>query len=184
MHTVFIFHGTNGFPQENWFDWLKQKLEKLNCKVIVPQFPTPQNQTPESWFKVLEQYSDELNEDSILVGHSLGGTFLLRVLETIDFKIRGAFIVSATVGIKPLKNFETDKPFTQKPFEWKKIRQNCKNFFVFHSENDPIVGFANGEKIAKMLSTKLISVPDARHFNTAAEYTKFDLLLEKIKTVL
>ena len=38
---IFIFHGTEGHSQENWFPWLKAKLEEKGCKVFVPQFPTP-----------------------------------------------------------------------------------------------------------------------------------------------
>ena len=56
MTNVFIFHGTGGYPEENWFPWLKRELESLDCKAIVPQFPTPQNQTLENWLKVFEQY--------------------------------------------------------------------------------------------------------------------------------
>ena len=105
MTNVFIFHGTGGFPEENWFPWMKEKLEELGYKVIVPQFPTPENQTLENWFKVMDNYSGALNQDTILIGHSLGGAFLLRVLERIQLKIKAAAIVSAPVGIRPIKNY-------------------------------------------------------------------------------
>ncbi len=29
MRNVFIFHGTEGYPEENWFPWLKEKLEAV-----------------------------------------------------------------------------------------------------------------------------------------------------------
>ena len=56
MATAFIFHGTGGYPEENWFPWLKRELESLDYKVIVPQFPTPENQTLENWFAIFEKY--------------------------------------------------------------------------------------------------------------------------------
>jgi len=40
MSNAFIIHGTGGYPEENWFPWLKKKLEEFNYKVFVPQFPT------------------------------------------------------------------------------------------------------------------------------------------------
>src|SRR3989338_4142675 len=43
MSNVFIFHGTGGYPEENWFPWLKKELEELECKVIIPKFPSPEN---------------------------------------------------------------------------------------------------------------------------------------------
>jgi predicted alpha/beta hydrolase family esterase len=51
MKNAFIIHGSYGHPKENWFPWLKNELEKLNYKVFVPAFPTPQNQSLASWFK-------------------------------------------------------------------------------------------------------------------------------------
>jgi predicted alpha/beta hydrolase family esterase len=184
MANAFIFHGTNGYPEENWFPWLKEKLGKLNCTVFVPRFPTPENQTLENWFKVFEKYKNNFNSETILIGHSLGGAFLLRVLEKTEFKIKAAIIVSAPVGIKPIKNWEGDQPFIGKPFNLKKIKNSCQKFFVFHSDNDPYVGIGNGKETAKKLGAKLIFVPNAGHFNKAAGYTKFELLLEKIKKEL
>ena len=42
---IFIFHGTGGYPKENWFPWLKQQLEIKGFNVTVPQFPTPEGQS-------------------------------------------------------------------------------------------------------------------------------------------
>jgi len=184
MTNVFIFHGTAGYPEENWFPWLKRKLECLGCKVITPQFPTPRNQTLENWFKIFGGYGKDFIPDTILIGHSLGGAFLLRVLERSNIKIKAAFIVSTPIGVLPIKNYEGDKPFIGHSFDWKKIKANCKKFFVFHSDNDPYVSLGNGEKLSKKLGTKLIFISGCGHFNKAAGFDEFDLLLEKIKTLL
>ena len=183
MTNIFIFHGTGGYPGENWFPWLKQKLEKLGYKVIVPKFPTPKNQTLENWLKILKKYERFYNKNTVLVGHSLGGAFLLRVLEKYNIKIKAAFIVAAPIGVLPIKNYEADKLFLGKDFafDWKKIKNHCRKFFVFHSDNDPYVSLGNGKELSKKLNTKLIFIPNASHFNTNAGYTKFDALFEKIK---
>ncbi len=34
-----ILHGSFGYPDENWFPWLKLKLEKEGHKVYSPQLP-------------------------------------------------------------------------------------------------------------------------------------------------
>ena len=186
MTNVFIFHGTGGYPEENWFPWLKQRLEKLGCKVIIPQFPTPKNQTLGNWLQVLKNYERFYNKNTILVGHSLGGAFLLRVLEKYNVKIKAAFLIAAPIGILPIKNYEADKLFLGKTFgfDFGKIKNHCRKFFVFHSDNDPYVSLRNGEKLSKELNTKLIFIPNAGHFNTSAGYTKFEALFEKIKNIL
>ena len=182
MTAIFIFHGTGGHPEENWFPWLKQKLEKLGCNVIVPKFPTPENQTLENWLKVLKNYKKSYNEDTILIGHSLGGAFLLRVLEKYKVKIKTAFIIAAPIGILPIKNYQSDKLFLGEfAFDWEKIKNHCGKFFVFHSDDDPYVSLGNGEELSKKLNTELTFIPNAGHFNKSSGYTTFDSLFEKIK---
>ena len=178
MKTAFIFHGTAGYPEENWFPWLKKELEHRGFIVHVPQFPTPQNQTLEAWYEAFKDYEKLLTEDSIIVGHSLGGTFLLRVLENVPIRISVACLVAAAVGIRPLKNWETDKPFIERPFEWKTIRERARHFLVFQSDDDPYVSLGNGEEAAQQLGVPLHFIPNAGHFNTTAGYTEFPRLLD------
>src|SRR3989338_1065148 len=110
MKNALIIHGTEGYPEENWFPWLKVQLEEAGYQVWVPQFPTPENQTPEKWFEVLKSYEKNFNKDTILVGHSLGGAFLLRILEKISVRIRAAVFVAASVGVLPIQVYEGDIP--------------------------------------------------------------------------
>jgi uncharacterized protein len=178
---ILIFHGTNGHPEENWFPWLKKELEKLEYNVIIPQFPTPKNQTPETWFDIFNKYKQYINSDTILIGHSLGGTFLLQVLQNIGIQVKACFFIATPIGILPTKYYETDKPFLEKPFNWLEIKAHSWKFQVFHSDNDPFVCIENGEKLAKQLCVDLTVVKNAGHFNTKAGYIEFELLLEKIK---
>ena len=180
MKTALIIHGTQGYPEENWFPWLKKELASLGYETIIPQFPTPEHQNPKDWFKVLAPYMDKFNKESILIGHSIGATFLLRVLEKLQTKVKAVVLVAPSLGIKPLTYFKLDIPFVKDPFDWKKIRKSSKNFLVFHSEDDPYIGIKNGENIAENLETKLIRKTNAGHFNSKAGYTKFPLLLKKL----
>ncbi len=184
MSNAFIIHGTEGYPEENWFPWLKEKLEEFNYKVFVPQFPTPENQDPEHWFEVFKDYEKYLKTDTIIVAHSGGCAFLLRLLESIDVKINIAVFVAPPLGIMPIKYIDADRPFLLKSFDWNKIRNSAKHFLVFHSEDDPFICIGNGEKLAEELDTDLIRLKDAGHFNAKAGYLKFDLLFEKLKELL
>jgi hypothetical protein len=182
---VFIIHGAYGHPGENWFPWLKSELEKIGCKVFVPKFPTPDNQTLENWLDVFKKYEKHLDENSIVVGHSLGPSFLLDILEKRGKPINASFFVSGFTGL--LGNSSLDKinkTFVDKKFDWKKIRQNCGKFYVFHSDNDPYVPLEKAEELAKNLGVEVILVKNAGHFNEKAGYKKFDLLFKKIKEEL
>jgi len=183
-NNVLIFHGTEGYPEENWFPWMKEKLEAEGCKVTVPQFPTPPIVAAKisEWFDVLKSCEKDINENTILIGHSLGGIFTLRVLEKLSHSVKTAVFVGTPIGIKPILNYERDKSFSGFDFDWDNIKKKAKNFIVYQSDNDPYVGLENGEELAKNLGVELTFVPNAGHFSKrTAGYVDFPHLLEKLK---
>ncbi len=182
MKNAFIFHGTEGYPEENWFPWLKAELEEQGYSVAVPQFPSPPVVPSKlsEWLEVWENYKDKVNEETVLIGHSLGGVFNLRVLEKLEKPIAAAFFVGTPVGVKPVLNYERDEAFGGFDFDWQKIKGNAKRFSVYHSDDDPYVDLENGKQLAKNLGVELTFIPNAGHFNTKAGYTKFPQLLEDI----
>lgn len=183
---VFIFHGTEGYPEENWFPWLKVELETRGCKVFVPQFPSPPVVPSKilEWFEVLKNYEQYIDENTILVGHSLGGVFALRLLEQLKHPVRAVFLVGTPIGIKPIANYDRDSSFSGFNFDWATIKNNSKHFTVYQSDDDPYVGLNNGKELAKNLDTELTFIPNAGHFNKKAGYTSFTDLLEKIRKIL
>ncbi len=104
----FIFlHGFNGSPKEDWFPWIKKKLETKEDKVQVPELPNSDNPKLKDWLEKLSKTTQkEKLEDLIIVGHSLGGSLLLRFLEELpkNKKIKKAiFIATVTKKLKPEK---------------------------------------------------------------------------------
>lgn len=181
MANVFIIHGSYGYPRENWFPWLKTELEKLGHTVYVPQFPTPRGQTLNNWLKTFEKYRQYLNTTSVCIGHSCGVAFILNLLERLNHPIKTAFLVAGSVGLLHNKFDKVSSTFTDRKFDWEKIKNNCNKFHVLHSDNDPYVPLEYGERIAQELGVKLNLVKGAGHFNKKAGYTKFDLLLAMVK---
>lgn len=178
---VFIFHGTAGHPKENWFPWLKMELEKVGVETVVPQFPTPVGQSFEAWMEVLKPHLPKITFETILIGHSLGCIFTLRLLETLSQPVKLTVLVGAPIGIRPIQNYKSDYEFSNGfNFDWQKIKQKSKNFIVYHSDNDPYVSLANGQELAKCLGVNLTFVPNAGHFNKAAGYTSFEHIINKL----
>ena len=181
MITVCIVHGCKGHPDKNWYPWLKKELEKLGCRVIVPAFPTPKNQTLQTWLAVLSSY--DLPDDTIYVGNSLGVAFILHVLE--ERKALAAFFVAGFIGDIDYAYNSTMTSFTQKPFLWNKIKKNCRLFQVIISDDDPFVTVEKGDEIAHNLGVSIDLVQGAGHFNTRLPgWDKFPLLLQKIRQIL
>lgn len=180
-YNAFIFHGTAGFPEDNWFPWLRSRLEEKGVNTVVPQFPTPDNQTLEAWMEVLKPYLDKIDENTLLIGHSLGGVFVLKLLERLEKPVLASVFVGTPVGIQPILNFDKDAAFSGFKFEWDKIKNKSKHFLVYQSDNDPYVGKGNGDELAKQLGVPLTFVPNAGHFNSKAGYTQFEDLYKNLE---
>lgn len=63
---------------------------------------------------------------------------------------------------------------------WETIRKNAGYCGVFQSDDDPYVGLENGQELTKNLGVELSFVSHAGHFNTAAGYTTFEALRDKV----
>jgi predicted alpha/beta hydrolase family esterase len=183
---IFIFHGTEGYPEENWFPWMKHELEERGHQVFVPQFPSPPVVPAKisEWFDVLKEYEQYINPEAVLIGHSLGGIFTLRVLEQLHHSISVAAFVGTPIGVHPIANYDRDNAFSGFAFNWENIRGKANNFIVFQSDNDPYVGLENGQRLATHLGVELDFVPKAGHFNKKAGYVTFESLRDRLLPLL
>lgn len=181
MVNVFIIHGSYGHPKENWFPWLKAKLEKEGCKVFIPKFPTPKGQKLKTWLSKLKKYDKYLDQDTVLIGHSMGCALILRKLELLKKPVKEVLLIGGfTKDLWQGEYKDIIDTFFEKPFDWKKIKSKAEHFEVYQSNNDPFVPFSMGKDIAKRLGSKFIQVKGAGHFNREAGYTKFNLLFKRV----
>ncbi|MBS3104806.1 serine hydrolase family protein [Candidatus Woesearchaeota archaeon] len=176
----FIIHGVYADPNANWFPWLKKELEKRGYECSVPKFPTPLDQTLESWFRVLANYVDKINEESVLIGHSLGAAFILNYLEKANKKIKAAILVAPFHKLLGIQYDEINKTFIDKEFYWEKIKNSCSRFYIFASDNDEYIPFEVTKEITKNLNAELNIVANGGHLNAKAGYDTLPLLLEWI----
>lgn len=182
---IIIIHGLEGDGNENWFPWLREKLTLQGHNVITPRFPTPENQSLESWMNVFEPYKQYLNQDTIMIGHSLGCPFILDLLEITDVKIKAAFLVAPFASLLGFEYGDNlNKTFVDKKFYWEKIRQNCDEFYVYYSDNDPYVTEQTAMDVLKNVQGIDCKVCNAGHFNKKAGYIEFEKLLKDIEAVI
>lgn len=175
---VIIVHGTGGHPEENWFPWLKQELLSKGFQVHIPHLPDGNPLSLENWRDAFKAYEYALGKDCIVVGHSLGAAFLLSILG--DFEAKAAFFVAPAWGKTNNEFTPAMAPIADCPFEWDQIRRNCKEFHIFHADNDPYLPLERAETLSRHLQCDVTVIPGAEHFNTASGYTEFPQLLEEI----
>ncbi len=173
-----LIHSTGGGPEETFYPCLRKAIEKKGFNVISPFMTTPEEQTLENWFLAFEPYEKYVNENTIFMGRSIGPAFILRYLEKNNKKIKAAFLVAGFCSDIGMPQFrKVTESFISKPFDWEKIRKNCRHFFVYNSDNDPYVPLEKGEELAKNLKTQLRLIKGAEHFWFSGEEEKFVRIL-------
>lgn len=159
MKNVVIIHGWGANSQSNWFPWLANELEQKCWKVTVPDFPNSEFPLLSQWLEHFQK-NVAIDEETVLIGHSLGVPFILRFLEQSKEKIKAAFLVA---GFDRPLNFPEIVNFVDKPFDWKKIISSCDQFIVITSKDDPFILPAIGKDMAKHLNGKFIEEQNVGH---------------------
>lgn len=181
-HTVFLVHGTEGNPDEAWYAWLKHELHRMGCRVIAPQFPTPEGQNLINWLDVIDKYRDQIDENTIFVGRSMGVPFILRILERQ--KAKAAFLVAGFCSYNGEYKRELITPFLEDPFDWPTIKSNCSHFHAYYSDNDPYLSEKELKEVPENLGIRGTLVKGAGHFNVKSGYDRFSLILRDLKKVM
>ena len=175
---VVIIHGTQGSPDGNWFPWLAEQVTERGSDAVVPAFPTPDGQSLATWEKVAEKSIGDLDGSTVLVGHSLGATFALRLLERASGPIAATYLVSGVIGRLGIEEFDQlNASFVEDAFDWDSIRAAAHRIHVYCGDNDPYVPLEMGEELAAGLGVEANVIEGGGHINAEAGFTRFDRLL-------
>jgi predicted alpha/beta hydrolase family esterase len=130
MHAI-IFHGTGCTPDMFWYGWLAEQLRARGYQVEIPHYPEINSEDISTFLpKVMQAHT--ITEDTVLIGHSSGGTLILSLAERLKFK-QGILVAGFS---SPYDGVEKD-PILQDEYNWKKIAGNCPDFVFINSANDP-----------------------------------------------
>jgi uncharacterized protein len=89
----------------HWFPWLKKELCLRNELCQALEYPHPFDPSYQAWLSVFEQHA--IDQETVLIGHSCGGGFLLRYLsEHPDIQARKVFLIAP--WLDPAKTFTED----------------------------------------------------------------------------
>ena len=180
--SVILMHGKNTNPSQKWYPWLKEKMNENNIYFKAPALPNPDNPEINQWINELEKTKP--NENSILIGHSLGGVAILRWLEKQknNFKVKKVILVATNSGKSEKRDkTENNKGFyTEEGYDFKKIKSHCNEFTVLHSKDDEWVPFEAGVENAKGLDAKFLQFDDRGHFGSKLPKPEIPELLDEI----
>ncbi len=161
-------------------NWLKDEL-KLEYQTIKPDMPNKDMASYKArkiWFEKIFPYLND--EDLVLIGHSLGGMFLIKYLWENSFpkKIKQLYLISSVLDESDMSEEEKYAgDFAYSPEIISNLASKAEQIFIYHSTDDDIVPYSHAKKIAAYLPTaKLVTFTDRGHFSQP----EFPELLENI----
>lgn len=183
MTQMIILHGTLGSPTENWFAWLAAEMLERDYEVFVPQLPTPEGQNLEAWLKIAKKFT--YDENTILIGHSCGGTLIPHILHSLKKPIKQSIIVSPCTTLTGDKRFDPYlDSFVGKNMDYIDYTHCQKiggRIDVIAGDDDPYVAFDNSKDLSQKLAAKLTVIKGGGHLNAERNYTEFPKILEFLK---
>jgi len=149
--------------RKRWRDWLKGEVASTH-EFLFLAMPNKLNADFTAWSIWFEKLLPFMCDEVTLVGHSLGGSFLLRYLSehTLPISIRQLHLVAPAVDhldCPGLGQFATDLE------TWHGFKNEIADIHIWHSADDTIVPMHHSERlVAKLPAATLHTFTDRFHF--------------------
>lgn len=196
MQQVLIIHGGNTFDSKKEFhdylkntqidkerllikpDWKQTIATELgaNYEVLQPRMPNGTDADYNEWKMYFEAVAKVLDNQVILIGHSLGGVFLAKYLSenNASFTIKSLILLAAPfkdTEQESIGNFKLKNDFT-------KLTNQVSDIHFLHSQDDPVVAVEDAQLYKKHLPNAHLTLLDNKaHLNTET----FPELIETIQ---
>ena len=164
-YNFILLHSFGGDAESNFFPWLKDELEKNGHSVFAPNLPNTNNPNiSEQVDYVLA--NTKIDENTIIVGHSLGGVVAMRLLEKANKKVAKVMFVDSF--IRP-EFADATKPEVENSQNWdmdfNKIKSLADEFIVLADRDFTVIPRKQSLEMAKIFDARLaILKPNDWHF--------------------
>jgi predicted alpha/beta hydrolase family esterase len=188
MKRVYLIHGWEGSPEDNWLPWLKSKLEENSFKVFTPFMPETYKPVRSQWLKTMQDLISNPDENTYFVGHSLGCQAIQRYLESLEGNVvtGGAVFVAGWIN-DPMWDDRTEEEtkivhdWFDIPKDYEKIKLHCKKFISIFSSDDPFISKSNWEEAKNIIGSEVRLFDNRGHFDGKELQEALDAVLEITK---
>ena len=176
-----IIHAWGEGPDSCWYSWLKAELEKRGFDVQVPAMPDTDEPKIEAWVSALKRHVPQPDEQTVLIGHSIGCQTILRYLAALPNGVRTGRVVFAApwtqlTGLEP-DSQKIAQPWLDTPIDWAAAKQHAPSFTALFSDDDEWVPVAEEATFKEKLGAITYMLHAGGHFD---QQTTFPELLDAV----
>lgn len=168
MKSVFIIHSYNADTKDSFSSSIEKLCKNNNIEFYLPDFSVRSDAKYDKWEKILKQYylDGKLNENSIVIAHSLGTQFMIKFIAKNNIKIDKYISVAGFIGFKGREDLEKILESFQPTEEEYLISNSLINKrYSIYSDNDELNDISKLEKYAEKINGQKILLHNCGHFN-------------------
>ncbi len=179
---VILIHGWQGKPGNHWKGWLRRELEKREIEVVEPFMPNKSDE-PKDWINKLKDVVGDADENTILVGHSLGCPTVIGFLSELEEgkKVGGCILVAGFIS--KLSAHGKLSKFNFSPEYVKNAKKHCNAFVSIASDNDMDVPLEKSKEMNDLVDGKFILEKGKGHFCEEEGVTELPSTLNAILSI-
>lgn len=147
--------------------------------MTIPTFPTPEGQNLGNWVEAYKEQAPHVVD--LLIGHSLGATFILKLIEHNIIAPKHAILISTVGGPIGITEYDAlNDSFIQNKINYKVLQESATTFTIIHGSDDPYVPLHQAQEVPKKLNIDLHLIEKGGHLNTESGYTQLPEILDYI----
>ena len=159
--------------KKRWINWIKEELEQRGIQTLIPNMPAPWQPVYQDWKNEFETLP--VHENTILIGRSAAGAFLVRWLGENQQKIKKLILIAPGKKV----NSNSEHAHDLYDFDIKaEIKERIGEIVIFTSPEEPFYRQENVGLYKNTLNARVISLPGKGH------YVAKDLKSEKLPELL
>ena len=186
MKKILIIHGFQATSQSHWFQWLKNNIQQLNYVCDIVELTDSAQPIQSKWHHDLSEAMSELDQETIVIAHSLGCISVLDYLSNfLDDKNKIKAFIGVSGFVEKLKALPELNEFIQNcHLNDAKLRLNIKQRYVMFSNNDHYVPAPHTIKLGQILNAQMFEIKNAGHFLESDGFSEFPQLWDRLKVIM
>lgn len=180
--SIYIVHGIIATSQSNWYPWLERKVSEKGIFIKTLNMPNSDQPILHEWMEYLNKELSSLNENTILIGHSLGCVAILNYLNSQkNLKIKAAIWVSGFIEKTPISQVQE---FVDVQLNYQKINKQIQYQIAITAKDDDIIPYTYTKEMETKLDINTFVLETGKHFIDRDRYTTFPFLLDQIDNIV
>lgn len=166
---IFVIHSYNGDTADSFAPSVEKLAEENHIEYVFPHFPVRSKASYESWSAVMDKYRSLINEETVIIAHSLGTLFIPRYIAGHQLKIRAYISVAGYMNYEGRADLEEImKNFYPSEEDFSECEKLISQRYSLYSDHDRMNERAKLIRYADLLNADQIMVAGAGHFDPQA----------------